>query len=151
MKMINSLNLYDSYTYAPDGQSVARYSPPSAEGASGDTTYSYDAESQLQKINHPGGRTLSYSYDAGGNVTAIAISGSGATAKYNYNKGGQLLSSTSSDNINTSYSYDGPNRIAETISGSGSGAINRGIYSHRQMILTIQPLLQAAATAPALK
>ena len=131
-----------SFTYTATGQRA------SMTDASGTTTYSYDNRDRLRSKSTPAG-TLSYTYDAAGNVlttTSSNVNGaslaygydadnrlvsvndsrllshgaaSGVTA-YSYDPAGNVLSYTYPNAVQTSHVYDPLNRITQI--GSAKGA-----------------------------
>ena len=94
------------FTYTPSGQRA------SMQDASGSTTYSYDSRDRLLSKATPQG-TLSYSYDAAGNLTRIQSNHAGGAAMdYSYDARNRLASVTDGDGRVTSYSYDAVGNLA---------------------------------------
>ena len=56
-----------TYTYTPDGYLAAKHS------AEGTATYAYTAFGELARVELPGGRVVTYTYDASGRRTSKAI------------------------------------------------------------------------------
>jgi len=130
-----------SFTYTPTGQRA------SMSYASGSTTYTYDNRDRLKIKATPEG-TLSYTYDAHGNVLTIASSNAdgaamtysydvlnrlatvtdnrllaqGATSavtSYNYDPVSSLAGYTYPNTVQTSYTYDALNRLTQMSSSKG--------------------------------
>jgi YD repeat-containing protein len=79
--------------------------------ASGTTTYNYDGMDRLTSKQTPEG-TLSYTYDAAGNLASIASSNaSGASMSYAYDSLNRLSSVVDSRLGTTTYTYDGASNL----------------------------------------
>ena len=130
-----------SFTYTATGKRA------SMSDASGITAYSYDNRDRLITKATPEG-TLSYSYDAAGNVKSIvssnpnganvsynydaddrpasvtdnrlAAQGLATTTTYSYDAGGNLTGYTYPNGVQTSSIYDALNRITQIGSAKGS-------------------------------
>jgi RHS repeat-associated protein len=127
--------------YKPDNSALSQYvyayddqgRPTSVTTLTGTTTYGYDATDQLMSVSLPGGRTITYQYDAAGNRVAVTDSGVatnyttnnlneytqvGSTI-YTYDKHGNLISQT--DNTGTtSYGYDALGQLVSIASPQGT-------------------------------
>ena len=108
-----------SYVLDPSGRRL------SMTDASGTTTYTYDAAYRLTGVAYPGGRSATYSYDAGGNRTRLVDSAAGTTdytydavdqlltagaATFTYDANGSRVSRTAGG-MTTTYSYDFESRL----------------------------------------
>jgi YD repeat-containing protein len=94
------------FSYTPSGQRA------SMQDASGSTTYSYDNRDRLLSKVTPQG-TLSYSYDAAGNLTRIQSNHAGGAAMdYSYDARNRLASVTDAEGRVTTYSYDAVGNLA---------------------------------------
>ncbi len=114
-----------SFTYTPTGQRATM------TDASGQTTYGYDNRNRLVSKATPEG-TLTYSYDAAGDVKTIQSSNAGGanlayaydtlnrlgtvtdvngSTVYGYDNVGNLQSVTYPNSVAHSYSYDTRNRL----------------------------------------
>lgn len=99
-----------SFTYTPTGKRA------SMTDSSGTTTYTYDSQDRLKTKSTPQG-TLSYSYDAAGNVASMVSSNTnGLSVAYTYDNLNRL--STVMDNRlpvgqnTTTYTYDSASNLA---------------------------------------
>lgn len=122
------------YTYTPTGQRATM------TDASGTTTYSYDNRDRLIRKNTPEG-TLSYSYDAAGNVLAMRSSHSNGvavsygydalnrlstvtdntgTTAYGYDANGNMTGYTYPNGVAAAYTYDALNRLTNLALGTTS-------------------------------
>nr|WP_283163455.1 RHS repeat-associated core domain-containing protein [Sporolactobacillus mangiferae] len=88
-----SATLNVSYSYDHSGNITK------ASDSDGDSTYTYDGNSQLTKEVLPDGTTNTYTYDSVGNRTASQVNGTAAT--FTYNDANQIL--TKND---TAFRYD---------------------------------------------
>jgi YD repeat-containing protein len=94
------------FTYTPSGQRAGM------QDASGSTTYSYDNRDRLLSKATPQG-TLSYSYDAAGNLTRIQSNHAGGAAMdYSYDARNRLATVTDAEGRVTTYSYDAVGNLA---------------------------------------
>jgi RHS repeat-associated protein len=108
------------YTYNADSERTTMTS------LSGTTTYTYDPDGELTEVALPGGRTISYSYDAVGNRLSVDDSQGGTTfyttnnldeyttvggTTYLYDQDGNLLSSTTGG-VTTTYTYNARGELA---------------------------------------
>jgi RHS repeat-associated protein len=103
----------------------------------GTTEFQYDALSRLTQVRYPAvgslpAKEVGYQYDAVGNRTSESVTSSGTTTRafsydgrnritnpgYQYDANGNLLS----DGVN-SYSYDGANRLTQSVVVSGTQVI----------------------------
>ncbi len=110
---INYLWGDDGYVYDVNNRLIARQQPegtvtmsytPSGKRATavdarGTTVYTYDPSDRLASLTYPNGQSLSYAYDAQGNMTA-------------------MTSNTGLESWTDSYTFDALNRIATVTSGS---------------------------------
>ena len=104
-----------SFTYTATGKRKTM------TDASGTTTYNYDNMDRLTSKVTPEG-TLSYSYDAAGNLASIASSNAnGASMSYSYDNLNRLQSVT--DRLGTTtYSYDGASNVGTMTYPNGVAA-----------------------------
>jgi RHS repeat-associated protein len=114
-----------SYTYGYDnGGLVTNYT-----GQEGTLTYSYDAVGQLTGVS--GAHSESYSYDLNGNRTMSSYTTSGGnrltsdgTYSYTYDNEGNVLTKTRiSDGQKTDYTWDYRNRLADVKVKNSSGTV----------------------------
>jgi RHS repeat-associated protein len=104
-----------NFTYTPTGQRATMVD------GSGTTTYTYNNRDRLTSKSTPQG-TLSYTYDAVGNVLSLLSSNAnGASVNYSYDAVNRLQSVT--DNRltpgTTTYSYDAVNNLTGVLSPNG--------------------------------
>src|SRR4030095_13016947 len=102
-----------SFTYTPSGQRATMVD------ASGVTTYSYDARDRLESKATPQG-TLSYTYNAAGNVTSISSSNANGTAvAYRYDELNRLAEVEEGANEITHYGYNEVGNLAHVSTANG--------------------------------
>jgi RHS repeat-associated protein len=140
-----------TFTYFPNGLRQTMGDP------SGTTTYAYDNRNRVTSRQTPFG-TLSYAYDAGGDVLAIASSNAngasltytydqlnrlstvtdnrllsqGATSgvtTYNYDAVGNLLNFVYPNGVTSANSYDTLNRLTQMGSSKNSSSISNYAYT----------------------
>jgi RHS repeat-associated protein len=106
------------YTYDANGNRVTMMTP------TGTTTHDYDANGQLTGVTYPGGRRVTYAYDAVGNRVAVTDNGKPTAyttnslnqymqvggATYTYDTDGNMISKTDASGTST-YGYDSENRL----------------------------------------
>ncbi len=93
------------------------------DGRSNATTYSYDGNSNLTRVDYPGGDYVRFtSFDAVGRVLQ-RIDGNGVVTNYTYSGPGKALSAIqypSTPTLNVSISYDSYARPSSRVDGSGT-------------------------------
>ncbi len=110
----------------------------------GMTTYGYDAVGQLTRVNLPGGRTITYQYDAAGN--RVSVTDNGATTSYAtnslnqytavstttfaYDADGNLISKTEAGGT-TNYNYDSLGRLDSVISPTDTFTYEYDVLGNR--------------------
>jgi RHS repeat-associated protein len=113
---------YTNYTYDALGLPIAMATP------AGTTTYGYDADGQLTSVSLPGGRIITYQYDATGNRIAVIDSGTATfyttnnmnqyvvagDAHYTYDLNGNLISRTDGTGT-TAYSYNVLGQLTQVV------------------------------------
>jgi RHS repeat-associated protein len=115
----NTVSGFFNYTYDAHGR-VA-----SAVSEDGTTSYTYDTDGQLVRVALPGGRTITYAYDAEGNRT-VTVDSVAATENYTtnlgdqytqagaatltYDRAGRLIARTEGG-VTTSYTYDAQGQL----------------------------------------
>ena len=119
-----------AYTYGPANR-VATMTT-----AAGTTAYGYDGLGQLTRVALPGGRTITYAYDAAGNRTSVTDSAAATTAyaanalnqitaagsaTFTYDADGNLLTRTDAAGT-TTYGYDGLNQLVSVAGPTGTTA-----------------------------
>ncbi len=99
----------------------AHFNLTSATNAVGKTTYDYDlATDRLGKVTYPGGRSLSFTYDATGRRTK-SVDQDGFTVNYSYDTLGRLSGLTDGANLSiVAYSYDDVGRLQRQDQGNGT-------------------------------
>ncbi|MDX1928507.1 MAG: RHS repeat-associated core domain-containing protein [Pirellulaceae bacterium] len=91
-----------------------------ATGTAGTTTYTYNAQDLLARVDYPNGRWIDYLYDAAGRRLRLSTS-AGAATNYVYDSFGRLTELR--DQANTlvvRYSYDALNRVIREDKGNGT-------------------------------
>ena len=111
-KVTDGNNHVTTYGYDSNGQ-LTSITPPSPEGA---TTITYDSLTRPHTVTTPDG-TATYTYDAWDRTTQVAYA-SGPTVSYTYDADGNLKSRTDPSGT-TSFTYDALNRmITEALPGA---------------------------------
>ncbi len=83
----------------------------------GTTTYTYDVNGQLTRVELPGGRSIEYRYDEEGNRTAVVDSQNGTT-NYTTNSGDQYTSAGAE-----TLTYDGAGRLIASQTGGANTSL----------------------------
>jgi RHS repeat-associated protein len=124
-----TVNSFYEYTYDLLGRRTTQTT------ADGTTFYGYDSLGQLTSVSLPGGRVITYVYDAVGNRSSVTDNG--ITTQYTTNVMNEYvlvgntiytydadgnLTSKSDANGNTAYSFDDENRLVG-VNGSGLNAV----------------------------
>ncbi|HEY1683202.1 MAG TPA: RHS repeat-associated core domain-containing protein [Tepidisphaeraceae bacterium] len=109
-----------TYTFNADNERTSMVSQV------GTTTYTYDPDGELTRVVLPGGRTITYGYDAVGNRVEVSDSASSTVTyttngtdeyttvggtTYTYDNAGNLISSTTAG-VTTSYTYNARGQLA---------------------------------------
>ena len=110
------------FEYTP-GNLTKAYQPPSAGADSKDTSYGYNKDKQLTRINRPDGKALDLAYDKVGHLETVTTPAGKITVAFDA-KTEQLKSITSPDG-SLSYSYDGFLRTGMTWEGTIKGSVTR--------------------------
>ncbi|HPA27414.1 MAG TPA: RHS repeat-associated core domain-containing protein [Acidobacteriota bacterium] len=120
-----------SFTYTPvDLQ--ATYTPPDIGIGPTTTTYSYNGDRQLTRVDRPDSKSIAMSYDGSGRLSTVATP-EGTTSLTYDGTTGQLTTIANPDGITTSYSYDGFLPLTETWAGNVSGSIARTFNNDFQL------------------
>ena len=99
-----------TFTYTATGKRQTMTDP------SGMTTYTYDPQTDRLTAKQTPFGTIGYTYDAAGNVTAIASSNAnGASMAYQYDKLNRLSTVTVAGQSPTTYGYDAVGNFVEAI------------------------------------
>ncbi len=116
-----------TYTLSSPGSTTMRVFSPDgrllAIQDSGATRVSlnYDSSNRLTGANYRG-RSLNFSYDAGGHVTSISDS-AGRSIAYSYTVDGRLAQQTNADGETVAYQYDGSGNLVSIAYAGGKIAI----------------------------
>lgn len=96
-----------SYTYSPDGDTLTSASP---DGIT--TSYTYTLGGAVAGVSYSGGsaHSVSYSYDANGNRTAMTDAT--GTSSFSYDPFGELTATTNGAGQNTGYGYNPDGQMA---------------------------------------
>ena len=106
--------------------------------AAGVTSYGYNALNQLTGVTYPGGRHVTYAYDAAGNRTLVSDSGTNTAytanslnqytragaATFGYDTDGNMTSRTDTSGT-TTYEYDAENRLMRVVTATN------GVFQYR--------------------
>ncbi len=98
----------------------------STDGKGQQTSYSYDNLDRITKITYAGGITVSYVYDANGNLSSMTDPT--GTTSYTYDKDNRVLTKTLPGGTQLSYSYDAVGNLASFTDGGGKVS-----YSYNQV------------------
>jgi RHS repeat-associated protein len=96
-----------TYTYDADGRRT------SMTDGTGTTTYSYDADSRLTSVQDGAGSTVSYGYDAAGDVTSVTYPGGNVVTR-TFDGAGELASVTDWLGNTTTFGYDNNGNLTTT-------------------------------------
>jgi RHS repeat-associated protein len=107
------------------------YSPPAVAGA-GSTTYEFNADRELVRVNRPDGTTVTLDYDAAGRPTSIATPS--ATFAYTYDPATGNPLAAVAGGTRVDYEYDGPLPTADTWSGDVAGRVSRGYDANAWLV-----------------
>ena len=99
-----------TYTYNAQGEPLT-----STDQSGNVTSYAYDALGQLTQVTLPGGRSITYNYDADSNRTSVVDSAGTDTATYAVNNLDQYTSVGG-----TSYTYDKDGNLQTMTNASGT-------------------------------
>ena len=101
------------YSYSPDGNLV------SMRDATGDSTYTYDANGRLVSYTNAFSATVSYAYNENGGISAITYP-DGKTVGYEYDALGRMVKVTGRDGGETVYEYDAQGSVTQVARADGS-------------------------------
>ena len=101
------------YSYSPDGNLV------SMRDATGDSTYTYDANGRLVSYTNAFSATVSYAYNENGEISAITYP-DGKTVGYEYDALGRMVKVTGRDGGETVYEYDAQGSVTKVARADGS-------------------------------
>ncbi|MEI9944066.1 MAG: hypothetical protein WDN26_07550 [Chitinophagaceae bacterium] len=112
------------YVYGADGS----YTVTETDGAFGMKSYEwYNAKKKLTKSQSPDGNTITYKYDAKGNLTHVNSDGQNNAVKIKrqhfYNAQGQLIRTENDEEgfiLKTVYTYDAKGRMTKADYGDGT-------------------------------
>lgn len=100
------------------------YSPPALGTGPVDTTYEYDRDRRLTRVERPDGKTVTLGYDGAGRLSALDFSRGRITYAYNPVTG-KLASLGAPDGVNLTYTYDGSLLTRTTWTGPVAGTVDR--------------------------
>ncbi|HEY0557452.1 MAG TPA: hypothetical protein VGG20_24565, partial [Thermoanaerobaculia bacterium] len=103
---------------------LSTYNPPALGTATVSSTYIYNLDQQLTRVNRPDGRAVDLGYDAGGRLATITSAEGLSRVSYEPTTG-RLASLSSPDGETISYSYDGFLPTGTTWSGPVTGLVTR--------------------------
>jgi len=123
-----------TFTYTPvDLQ--ATYTPPDIGIGDISTSYSYNLDRQLTRIDRPDGKSVSLSYNGAGRLSSVSSPDGSTSLTYN-GETGQLVSIQGDDGTTNGYTYDGFLPLSETWSGAVNGAVTRTFNNDFQLAST---------------
>ncbi|HXI32501.1 MAG TPA: IPT/TIG domain-containing protein [Gemmatimonadales bacterium] len=96
------------------------YTPPAVTNG-GATQFGYNADHDLTRVTRPDGKTIDFSYDAGGRLSTLTYGGVVRTITFG---AGDRVASVADSGTTLNYAYDGPLVMSMSWSGPVSGAIN---------------------------
>jgi YD repeat-containing protein len=102
--------------FSPDGRLLAIQDSGATR-----VSLNYDSSNRLTGASYRG-RSLKFSYDAGGHVTSISDS-AGRSVGYSYTADGRLAQQTNADGQTVAYLYDGSGNLVSVGYGGGKIAI----------------------------
>ena len=100
----------------------AAYTPPDVGSTLTQTLYTYNLDRQLASVARQDGRTITYSYDGAGRISAIGTP-RGVIAYVYDPASGQVANITAPGGITLAYAYDGALPTSLTWSGAVSGVL----------------------------
>ncbi len=114
-------------------------------------TYTYDLNGNPVRITYPGEQTVNYTYDTRNRVTHIAWGPH--SLSFRYDAVGNLTGVTRSNGTQTTYTYDAARRIVGVTHQAGAAAFAQLIYTRDKVgnivnesgMLPVQPALDAAS------
>jgi RHS repeat-associated protein len=83
------------------------------------TTYQYDGDDRVKRIDYPDGTYVTFTYDGDGNVTQLYDSSGAQTVTYNYDHKNRLTSDSGATGSDT-YTYDAADNLKTVVDGGGT-------------------------------
>jgi RHS repeat-associated protein len=112
-----------SYNYTPLNQ-LATSTPPPVGAQPAETTYRYDQDRQLQRVERPNNQIVDLAYDGAGSLVTLNISE--GSLQFGIDAGtGHVLTVMAPGGVALSYAYDGPLMTGETWTGPVQGMVAR--------------------------
>ncbi|HVX13341.1 MAG TPA: DUF6531 domain-containing protein [Pirellulales bacterium] len=98
---------------------------PPYSGVNYTTSYTYDLADHVSTITYPSGRTVSYTRDSDGRISAVSTTPSGGSAttlasSVTYMPFGPIASITYGNGLTATYTYDEDYRLTDIVTSSGS-------------------------------
>jgi RHS repeat-associated protein len=127
--MADGVTLESSYDAAGDLTSVAMTDPN--EAGLPHTSLNYDQAGNLIKIDGPGNRgtSRSFEYDRAGNVRKI-IESNGAQTAFDYNEFGELVLKSFADGKSLEYERDNLGRVTRVIERRGTASVKTTVWEY---------------------
>ncbi|HKH46803.1 MAG TPA: RHS repeat-associated core domain-containing protein [Thermoanaerobaculia bacterium] len=112
-----------AFGYSPVGLQDA-YRPPALGTGPVDTTYAYDLDRRMTRVERPDGKTVTLGYDGAGRLSTLDVSRGRIT--YTYDPAtGKPLSAGSPGGVTLTYTYDGSLLTRTTWTGPVAGTVER--------------------------
>jgi len=104
----------------------------STDGKNQQTSYTYDNLDRVTKLTYAGGITISYGYDANGNLSSMTDPT--GTTSYTYDKDNRVLTKTLPGGTQLTYTYDAVGNLATFTDGGGKVSYS---YDADNQLLTL--------------
>jgi RHS repeat-associated protein len=109
-----------TFVYSAVNQ-LTSYTPPAINGA-GPTSWEFNADRDLTRIDRPDGGVVNFGYDTAGRLSSIGTPS--ATITYQYDPtSGNIISESIGGGESVGYGYDGPLITSETFGGPVTGSV----------------------------
>ncbi len=120
----------ESFSY----DSVSRVST-STDGLGQQTSYTYDNLDRVTQLSYPGGITVSYGYDANGNLSSMTDPS--GTTSYSYDKDNRVLTKTLPGGTQLSNTYDPVGSLLTFTDGGGQ--VSYGYNQVNELVTLTEP------------
>ncbi|MFN0128065.1 MAG: RHS repeat-associated core domain-containing protein [Verrucomicrobiales bacterium] len=105
-----------------EGDNISAYSPPPVDAVTAQTLFTYDADRNSTRIEHPDGGAVQFQY-AGGTCRLSLVDLGNRQRTYGYDAAGRPVSLGSSQGITLAYIYDGGIPTSAAWSGAVNGSV----------------------------
>jgi RHS repeat-associated protein len=110
---------------------LVSYSPPAVAGT-GPTTYEFNADRELVRVNRPDGTAVALDYDGPGRLISVATPSVTFAYTYDAATGNPLAAIAGGTRVD--YEYDGPLPTADTWSGDVAGRVSRAFDANAWLV-----------------